>query len=61
MERDANRQAIDDARSMTRSAHEAVADAAGQRRRIDEMRVRNDAMRERLRRLVRPVPSDSGP
>jgi hypothetical protein len=61
MERDPNRQAIEDARSMTRSAREAVTEAAGQRRRLDEMRVRNEAMRERLLRVVRPVPPDSGP
>lgn len=60
MERDPNRQALDDARSMTRFARVAVAEAAGQRRRLDEMRVRNEAMRERLRKLVRPVLSDRG-
>jgi hypothetical protein len=61
MERDPNRQAIEDARSMTRSAREAITEAVGQRRRLDEMRVRNEAMRERLLRVVRPVPPDSGP
>ena len=61
MERDPNRQAIDEARTMTRYARVAVAEAAGQRTRLDEMRVRNEAMRERLRRFFRLVPPDDGP
>ena len=52
MERDPNRHAIDEARTMTRYARVAVAEAAGQRTRLHEMRVRNEAMRERLRRLA---------
>ena len=59
MERDPNRQAIVEARDMTRSAHEAVVLAARQRERLAEMRTRNDAMRERIRRSRRPAPARS--
>jgi hypothetical protein len=58
MERDPNRQAIEDARFMTRSAQEAVVQAAGQRERLNEMRRRNAALRERIRRSLRRAPSD---
>ena len=50
MERDPNRQAILEARDMTRSAHEAVDLSARQRERIEVMRMSNDAMQERIRR-----------
>ena len=58
MERDPNRQAIDEARTMTRSAHEAVALAGRQRTRLEGMRARNDAMRERIRRSLVPIRPD---
>lgn len=60
MERDPNRQAILEARTMTRAAHEAVDLSARQRERLAVMRTRNDAMRERIRRSLGSLRPDRG-
>jgi hypothetical protein len=55
MERNPNRQAVEDARAMTQSARSACERSAAQRLRLGVMRTRNEAMRERIRRaLPRP-------
>jgi hypothetical protein len=55
MERNPNEQAIKDARAMVTSARAASEQSAGQRLRLDAMRIRNEAMRLRIRRALPPL------